>query len=398
LGTKRAEERIILTRALRAGALETPRGIFGTDRCGWQCRWLWILLWNMAGRRAQTVTTNLPELMGLLRKKEPRTIRDYLDELEQAGAIERCPEPNDLLRIYVADPDSVDPLLAIGRPSDSLALFDKHFLPAESPPAIAGIFPEKSPPAVGENPVPSDQAGGVLPIENATVALAIQQLSEGGQARNGESAPGIFPEKSPARDSLFGGRRRSFKLPPPPASSDRTTAASLRARLGSLGMAVTDAPVEAAAEAGLSLPEIAQLVDFWELNRPAWELGALFKRLLIARPGLGIADAWPKPSDNWRKAEERKSRGAAEKRRLAASAAEEARLDADARAGARLESKHGPTLDAMTDEEAAGLLERSPAIYRDFIRSRFRAHGRKADSVRLTLLQQLEAESGEVRT
>jgi len=140
--------------------------------------------------------------------------------------------------------------------------------------------------------------------------------------------------------------KKAFTKPPPPGADDEHAEwAKVEEVLLRLGVAKAAEAVEAAATY-IEPSEAMAILGYFEKNRPAYGPGALYARLLIARPELPADQGWPQPS--------------AAAQNLKANVAREENDRAQRRADELLE-RYNSQLDGLDKEQLDSLAERALA-------------------------------------
>jgi hypothetical protein len=367
---------IVFERVLRPGALEAPRGIFTCDRVNWAARDTWILVWNLAGRTPETITTNATTLSGLQQRDDTRAVRKHLKELERAGAIEVLSDSRGAIRIRVLDPDAVDGPRVKRAPSDRL-LFDLYFSDDELPEPAAFYAPG----APRSGLLCAQKAEGAAADEDGTTENTANQCDD----------PAFCAHKRPARRLLLEEGGGGLKLQNPPPPSRAATCESVRKLARGAGLILLDA-VDDAISAGMTAPQLESLVRFFEINSPAWQPGALYRRIRLATPEMHVSEGWPKPSLEWRTRQAKLAKRNVAASRSAIDGADRAQAEADKRRRDQLEADFVGDLDSMDSAALLEVLMRSPSAGKPAA-AMLRRHGPKNLAIRFILLEQLEAEA-----
>lgn len=110
---------------------------------------------------------------------------------------------------------------------------------------------------------------------------------------------------------------------------------------------------------GLAPREVVAVVAYWADQQPAWDVGALFRKLQNHAPGTPVERGWPPRSeaarcdaDRRRRAQQQAQRAEDREQAAARRRAEEAKL-------AALEARHGPTLERLARDDLLALVRQA---------------------------------------
>jgi hypothetical protein len=234
---------------------------------------------------------------------------------------------------------------------------------------------------------PSSSSSSVVSVPSVVVCSSSKSGAGSRQSGAGSRQSGAANMNSSCESELLD--------PPPPTPADWDQVV-VELRACGVGLA-TDAKRKAL-RAGFSPAECLSIIAHWRANRPAWEPGALYRRLAYVDPGIPPGDGWPAADPL-----AARQRGAAlrDRRQAAARAANAAEVAAAAADDAELEARCGPALDNLA-ATAEGMIELrrvarrvlgSGSAWRAFCQ-----RGARDPCVRAVLLAEIERETTTDRT
>lgn len=180
--------------------------------------------------------------------------------------------------------------------------------------------------------------------------------------QSGEERSGISAQESPPKSSnsaphtYTSFNKYQYQEPPPTNASASQDWKEAEEVLRATGMGDWRGALQFAFEARVPVAEVLALVAYWHEHRPAWDVGALYRRIQNHAPGQPVGIGWPVKSDAYLHAKRRDYA-----RQIAATQAQEraerqAQAEAERAEQTRLETRYGAWLDTRPRERVLELV------------------------------------------